>query len=83
MREQYPWIAEEGFTYFTTRLEVIAGEGKSTLDLVVQYCETREQQETAIAALSFKCDVLWAILDAVDYYAVGGADNRTTAQGQL
>jgi pyrroloquinoline-quinone synthase len=69
MREQYPWIAEEGFTYFTTRLKVIAGEGKSTLDLVVRHCETREQQEAAIAALSFKCDVLRAILDAVDYYS--------------
>jgi pyrroloquinoline-quinone synthase len=39
------------------------------LDLVVRHCETREQQEAAIAALSFKCDVLRAILDAVDYYS--------------
>jgi len=78
MRERYPWIAEEGFTYFTTRLEVIAGEGKSTLDLVVAHCETREQQLAAVAALSFKCDVLTAILDAVDYYAGGRADKRTS-----
>jgi pyrroloquinoline-quinone synthase len=69
MREHYPWIAEEGFTYFTNRLQVVAGEGKSTVDLVVRHCVTREQQEAAIAALSFKCDVLRAILDAVDYHS--------------
>ncbi|CCH28094.1 pyrroloquinoline-quinone synthase PqqC [Actinosynnema sp. NPDC047251] len=77
MRERYPWIAEEGFTYFTTRLKVIEGEGKSTLDLVVRNCRTREHQDAAVAALAFKCDVLRAILDAVDYYAVGGADRTT------
>lgn len=69
MREHYPWIAEEGFTYFTTRLKVIADEGKSTVDIVVRNCRTREQQEAAVAALAFKCDVLRAVLDAVDYYS--------------
>ncbi|WP_461122789.1 pyrroloquinoline-quinone synthase PqqC [Saccharothrix stipae] len=69
MREHYPWIAEEGFTYFTTRLQVIADEGRSTLDIVVRNCRTREQQEAAVAALAFKCDVLRALLDAVDYYS--------------
>jgi pyrroloquinoline-quinone synthase len=72
MREKYPWIAEEGFAYFTERLTVIAGEGKSTLDLVVRHCATREQQEAAVAALSFKCDVLRSVLDTVDYYARRG-----------
>lgn len=69
MRERYPWIAEDGFAYFTSRLTVIAGEGKSTLDLVVEHSTTREQQQAAVAALSFKCDVLRGILDAVDYYS--------------
>jgi len=69
MREHYPWIAEEGFAYFTSRLEVIADEGKSTVDIVVRNCRTREQQEAAVAALAFKCDVLRAVLDAVDYYS--------------
>jgi pyrroloquinoline-quinone synthase len=69
MRRRYPWISEEGFTYFTSRLTMVASEGKSTLDLVLEHCTTREQQEASIAALSFKCDVLRAILDAVDYYS--------------
>ncbi|GGP60004.1 pyrroloquinoline-quinone synthase PqqC [Saccharothrix coeruleofusca] len=71
MRERYPWIAEDGFAYFTSRLAVVADEGKSTLDIVVRHCRTREQQDAAVAALAFKCDVLRAILDAVDYHASG------------
>ncbi|KAA2263248.1 pyrroloquinoline-quinone synthase PqqC [Solihabitans fulvus] len=68
MRTHYPWIAEDGFAYFTSRLTVIAEEGKSTVDIVVRHSNTREQQEAAVAALAFKCDVLQAILDAVDYH---------------
>jgi pyrroloquinoline-quinone synthase len=32
---------------------------------------TREQQDAALAALAFKCDVLWAMLDAIDYHGRG------------
>jgi pyrroloquinoline-quinone synthase len=37
------------------------------LDIVLTYCVTRAQQDAAIAALAFKCDVLQAMLDAIDY----------------
>lgn len=35
------------------------------LALVLEWARTREDQQRAIAALTFKCDVLWALLDAV------------------
>jgi pyrroloquinoline-quinone synthase len=72
MRERYPWIAEEGFAYFTARLEVVADEGESTVDLVVRHCVRRDQQDAAVDALAFKCDVLRGMLDAIDYHALGG-----------
>jgi pyrroloquinoline-quinone synthase len=62
----YDWIRREDLAYFTNRIEAVAGEGKSTVDFVVRYCITREQQDAAIAALSFKCDVLWSMLDAIE-----------------
>jgi pyrroloquinoline-quinone synthase len=31
---------------------------------VVEYARTPEEQDRCVAALRFKCDVLWAILDA-------------------
>ncbi|WP_370101426.1 pyrroloquinoline-quinone synthase PqqC [Streptacidiphilus sp. MAP12-20] len=69
MREHYPWIAEEGLTYFTARIDVVDAEGEATLDLVVRHAATRAQQDACVAALAFKCEVLRAVLDAVDYRA--------------
>jgi pyrroloquinoline-quinone synthase len=66
MLAHYPWIAREELAYFTHRIDQVAGEGKDTLDIVVGHCVTRERQDRAIAALSFKCDVLWSMLDAIE-----------------
>jgi pyrroloquinoline-quinone synthase len=49
---------------------VTANDGLRALDLVVQHCATRAEQDAAVAALGFKCDVLWAMLDAIE--AAGG-----------
>ncbi|WP_406633458.1 pyrroloquinoline-quinone synthase PqqC [Amycolatopsis sp. WGS_07] len=62
----YSWISRDDLAYFTNRIDKVSGEGKDTLDIVVRYCVTREQQEKAVAALSFKCDVLWSMLDAIE-----------------
>ncbi|MEU0793554.1 pyrroloquinoline-quinone synthase PqqC [Amycolatopsis sp. NPDC005961] len=66
MLAHYPWIARADLDYFTNRIDKVSGEGKDTLDIVVRHCVTREQQDRAIAALSFKCDVLWSMLDAIE-----------------
>jgi pyrroloquinoline-quinone synthase len=66
MLAHYAWIAPEDLAYFTNRIDKVSGEGKDTLDIVVRHCVTREQQDRAIAALSFKCDVLWSMLDAIE-----------------
>jgi pyrroloquinoline-quinone synthase len=66
MLANYDWIKAADLAYFTNRIEAVSGEGKSTLDIVVRYSETRAQQDAAIAALSFKCDVLWSMLDAIE-----------------
>ncbi|PPK67201.1 pyrroloquinoline-quinone synthase PqqC [Actinokineospora auranticolor] len=61
----YPWIDRAALAYFTTRVEAVRDEGKVAVDIVLTHCRTREQQDEAIAALSFKCDVLWSMLDAI------------------
>jgi pyrroloquinoline-quinone synthase len=35
------------------------------LELTITYCDARPLQEEAVLALSFKCDLLWAMLDAM------------------
>ena len=74
MLSRYPWIALDDLTYFTTRLDAVADEGARSLAIVVRHCTTREQQRAAISALAFKCDVLWAVLDAID--AAGARSTR-------
>ena len=66
MLAAYEWIRAEDLAYFTNRIDAVSGEGQATLDLVVEHSMTREQQDAAIAALSFKCDVLWSMLDAIE-----------------
>jgi pyrroloquinoline-quinone synthase len=41
------------------------------LEVVTEHCRTPEQQAAALAALSFKCDVLWSMLDAIDLACAG------------
>ncbi|GAA3030074.1 pyrroloquinoline-quinone synthase PqqC [Actinokineospora globicatena] len=69
----YPWIAPQDLAYFTTRVEAVSGEGVQTVELVLEHCRTRAEQDAAVAALAFKCDVLWSMLSAI---AGGTAGNR-------
>lgn len=66
-RKHYPWIDETGYAYFESRIPVVRNDSAFTLGLVADHCVTREAQEAAIAALRFKCDVLWAMLDAIEH----------------
>lgn len=61
----YSWIQPEGLRYFTSRLTQAPRDASYALELVLAHCTTREQQERALAALTFKTEVLWSLLDAV------------------
>jgi pyrroloquinoline-quinone synthase len=61
----YTWIAPEGLQYFRNRLSQAPRDAEHALALVTERSTTRAAQERAIAALEFKCDVLWVLLDSV------------------
>ncbi|QJD88018.1 pyrroloquinoline-quinone synthase PqqC [Cohnella herbarum] len=61
----YPWIRPEGLAYFQARLHQAPRDADHGLSLVLRECKDRRDQEQAISALRFKCDVLWALLDAL------------------
>ena len=69
--QRYDWIENTGLTYLRNRLVQGPRDAVHALDIVVEYCRSREQQERAIAALVFKCDVLWSMLDAIDHAVEG------------
>ena len=62
----YKWIEPDGLDYFRNRLTQAPRDAEYALALVRDRCVTREWQDRAIAALKFKCDVLWSLLDAVE-----------------
>src|SRR5919199_3997690 len=62
----YPWIDRDGLAYFRARLDQAPRDAEHALEVVTEHCRTPEQQAAALAALSFKCDVLWSMLDAID-----------------
>ncbi|MBE3597911.1 MAG: pyrroloquinoline-quinone synthase PqqC [Limnochordaceae bacterium] len=64
-RRHYPWIRPEGYRYSESRLSQARRDVQHGLSLVLQHARTREDQERCVAALEFKCDVLWSLLDAV------------------
>ncbi len=66
MRRHYRWIDPAGYAYFESRVSAAAGDAEVGLELVLSHCRTRAQQDAALNALVFKCDVLWALLDAIE-----------------
>jgi pyrroloquinoline-quinone synthase len=62
----YPWIEPDGLAYFRARVSQGRRDSGEALDLVLGWARTRDDQERAVSALRFKCDVLWSLLDAVD-----------------
>jgi pyrroloquinoline-quinone synthase len=67
MLRNYPFITEDTLAYFTPRLTQAPRDVEFALDYVKREARARERQEVVLAALRFKCDVLWAQLDALHF----------------
>lgn len=73
MLRGYDFVSEETLAYFTPRLTQAPQDVDFALGYVKRYADTREKQELCLAALRFKCDLLWAQLDALHFaYVVPG-----------
>jgi pyrroloquinoline-quinone synthase len=63
----YSWVAPEGLEYFRSRVDQGRRDASHALELVLEHAITEQEQDAVVAALRFKCDVLWALLDAVEH----------------
>lgn len=68
--EHYTWIDADALAYFRSRLVQAPRDSDHGLSIVLEYCTTRAEQERAVAALNFKCDLLWAQLDTLYFFCV-------------
>jgi pyrroloquinoline-quinone synthase len=64
LQEHYPWLSS-ALDYFTARLHQAPEDAQFALQWVTEHARTRDEQEAAIAALQYKCDILWSQLDAL------------------
>jgi pyrroloquinoline-quinone synthase len=71
LERHYPWIDAQGLAYFRARLTQAPRDSEHALQVVTEHCRTPEEQARAVTALSFKCDVLWSMLDAIDHAYAG------------
>jgi pyrroloquinoline-quinone synthase len=67
----YPWVRAEGLRYFRSRLTLARNDSAEALALTFEHCSTAELQREAVQALAFKCDLLWAMLDATQHATFG------------
>jgi pyrroloquinoline-quinone synthase len=67
MLANYDWITQETLAYFTPRLTQAPRDSDFALAYVQEHARTPAEQQAVLAALRFKCDVLWAQLDALHH----------------
>lgn len=68
----YPWVDPEGLRYFRHRVDQGRRDGEEALAMVREWARTPADEERALAAFAFKCDVLWSLLDAVEHATATG-----------
>ena len=67
MLAHYDFLDAKILAYFEKRLTQAPRDADFALDYIKQHARTPEQQQAVCDALSFKCDVLWAQLDALNH----------------
>jgi len=68
MLKSYDFVTAETLAYFAQRPPLAERDSRFALDYVKRHARTPDEQQLVLAALEFKCDVLWAMLDAL-YHA--------------
>ncbi len=70
----YSFVTREALAYFDQRPPQAARDADFALNYVKEHARTAVQQQTVLAALEFKCSVLWAMCDALHHAYVDPKD---------
>jgi coenzyme PQQ biosynthesis protein C len=65
MLAHYDFVSKDTLVYFNARLTQAPRDADYALDYVKTHAHTPAEQQAVLAALRFKCDVLWAQLDGL------------------
>ena len=73
MLENYNFVDQRAMQYFKRRLDQANRDADFALDYVKRNAATPEMQAASVDAVRFKCNVLWAQLDALHHaYVIPG-----------
>jgi len=67
MLANYDFISRETMSYFDKRPPQAKRDSDFALDYVKRHAQTPPDQQAVLAALEFKCSVLWSMLDALQH----------------
>ncbi len=67
MLENYSFVDDRTMVYFKRRLAQAPRDSDFALAYVKAHARNREEQEACVDAVRFKCNVLWAQLDALNH----------------
>jgi pyrroloquinoline-quinone synthase len=86
--EHYPWVKTEGLRYFRSRTEQAPRDAAEGLGHVLDGAGSEENQARALRALERKCEILWQLLDGVEWGALrlrlaAGARLRADVEGPV
>jgi pyrroloquinoline-quinone synthase len=73
MLRHYDFISRDTLAYFTPRLTQAPRDVDFALGYVLEHARSVPEQQAVLAALRFKCDLLWAQLDALHHAYVAPA----------
>ena len=65
--QHYGWVRPEALEYFKSRLTQAPRDSQHGLHLVMTRCTTVETQRKAFAALAFKLELLWVMIDTIHH----------------
>lgn len=63
----YDFVSKETLAYFGARMTQAPRDADFALRYCIEHAKTREEQNLCLDALTFKCNVLWAMLDALHH----------------
>ena len=72
MLKHYDFVTPDTLAYFTKRPPQAKRDSDFALDYVKTHARSETEQRSVLAALTFKCDVLWVQLDALWHAYVEG-----------
>jgi pyrroloquinoline-quinone synthase len=74
----YPWVSRDMLEYFRSRVPRARRDSEQALSFVIEHATSYELQAACVAALIKKTEILWHLLDCVEW-SLKGAPTSTHA----